>query len=65
MVLSEGEEKEKGLEIGSILVMRRDLLQAKPLLTGCGNKGPRARAGGFRSFSNYFSPQTTEAAEGP
>ena len=67
MVLSEGEEKKKGVRNRQHTSheKRADLLQAKPLLTGCGSKGPRARAGGFRSCSNYFSPQTTEAAQGP
>lgn len=44
---------------------RRDLLKVKPRLAGCGSRGPKARAGGFRPCSNYFSPQTTEAAQGP
>lgn len=44
---------------------KESFLKAKPLLTGCGSRGPNARTGGFRPCSNYFYPQTTEAAQGP
>lgn len=64
VVLCEGEEKKRNRQCAGH-EKRADLLQAKPLLTGCGGKGLRARDGGFRSCSNYFSPQTTEAIQGP
>lgn len=42
-------------EKDSVLVVRKtDLLKAKPLLAGCGSRGPKARAGGFRPCSNYL-----------